>query len=141
MVELDLVVVLLTWLAMAWMADEKGGLFSGLKEKLASKYSKNDGKPTFAGAPPGSANPPEGWSFATNCGPTGGSYGPTPGSYNPEEPYRPSGYVGGGYRAGSAAYSGAGGDPRESANSQLREKAYGTLSVSLLSCAPDAERG
>lgn len=104
--------------------DEKGGLFSGLKEKLASKYSKNDGKPTFAGAPPGSANPPEGWSFATNRGPTGGSYGPSPGSYNPEEPYRPAGYAGGGYRAGSSAY-GSGGDPRESANSQLREKAYG----------------
>lgn len=105
-------------------------MFSGLKEKITSKYSRNDGKPTFAGAPPpGSANPPEGWSFATNRGPTGGNYGPSPGSYNPEETYKPSGFVGGGYRAGSSAYGGSSGDPRESANSQLREKSYGTLNA------------
>lgn len=88
---------------------------------MASKYSKSDPKPTFGGGPPGSANPPEGWSFATNRGPTSGNYGPTPAPYNPEEPYRPTGY---GYRPGSSSY---GQDPRESASSQLREKSYGTL--------------
>lgn len=103
-------------------ADEKG-FFKGLKEKVASKYSKSD-KPTFGGGPPGSANPPEGWSFATNRGPTSGNYGPTPAPYNPEEPYRPTGYTGGGYRPGSY-----GQDPRESASSQLREKSYGTFDV------------
>lgn len=76
-------------------------------------------------APPGSSNPPDGWSFATNRGPTSGNYGPTAGgAYNPEETYRPSGFVGGGYRAGSAAY-GAANDSREVVSSQLREKAYG----------------
>ncbi|CAI5728330.1 unnamed protein product [Hyaloperonospora brassicae] len=98
-------------------ADEKG-FFKGLKEKVASKYSKPE-KPTFGGGPPGSANPPDGWSFATNRGPTSGNYGPSPPSYNPEEPYRPTGYTGGGYRPGSH-----GQDPRESASTQLREKSY-----------------
>ncbi|KAE9026138.1 hypothetical protein PR003_g11433 [Phytophthora rubi] len=98
-------------------ADDKG-FFKGLKEKVASKYSKSDPKPTFGGGPPGSANPPEGWSFATNRGPTSGNYGPSPAPYNPEEPYRPTGY---GYRPGSSSY---GQDPRESASSQLREKSY-----------------
>ncbi|KAF1776403.1 Armadillo-type fold [Phytophthora cactorum] len=98
-------------------ADEKG-FFKGLKEKVASKYNKSD-KPTFGGGPPGSSNPPEGWSFATNRGPTSGNYGPSPAPYNPEEPYRPTGFTGGGYRPG-----GYGQDPRESASSQLREKSY-----------------
>ncbi|CAH0516814.1 unnamed protein product [Peronospora belbahrii] len=98
-------------------ADEKG-FFKGLKEKVASKYSKSD-KPTFGGGPPGSSNPPDGWSFASNRGPTSGPYGSSPAPYNPEESYRPAGFTGGGYRPGSY-----GQDPRESASSQLREKSY-----------------
>ncbi|RLN15249.1 hypothetical protein BBJ28_00023805, partial [Nothophytophthora sp. Chile5] len=82
--------------AISLPSDEKG-FFKGLKEKVASKYSRSDPKPTFGGGPPGSANPPEGWSFATNRGPTSGNYGPSAGAYNPEEPYRPTGYSGGGY--------------------------------------------
>lgn len=104
-------------------ADEKG-FFQGLKEKAASKFIKSDGRPGggMNGAPPGSTNPPEGWSFATNRGPTSGNYGPSAGAYNPEETYRPSNYVGGGYRPGSSAYAN---DSREVVSSQLREKSYG----------------
>ncbi|CAH0490638.1 unnamed protein product [Peronospora farinosa] len=98
-------------------ADEKG-FFKGLKEKVASKYSKSD-KPTFGGGPPGSTNPPDGWSFATNRGPTSGNYGGALAPYNPEESYRPTGFAGGGYRPGSHQN-----DSRESASSQLREKSY-----------------
>lgn len=125
--------------------DEKG-FFQGLKEKAASKFIKSDGRPSgnMNGAPPGSTNPPEGWSFATNRGPTSGNYGPSPGAYNPEETYRPSNFTGGGYRAGSAAYGGAP-DTREIVSTQLREKSYGALHVtcvcqsrardSLISCS------
>ncbi|TYZ59745.1 hypothetical protein PybrP1_009820 [[Pythium] brassicae (nom. inval.)] len=106
--------------------DEKG-FFQGLKEKAASKFiTKSDGRPAggMNGAPPGMSNAPEGWTFPTNRGPTSGNYGPSAGStYNPEETYRPSGFVGGGYRAGSSAY-GASNDSREVVSSQLREKAY-----------------
>lgn len=69
-------------------------------------------------------NPPEGWSFATNRGPTSGNYGPGAAAYNPEETYRPANYAGGGYQAGSAAYGGRN-DSRETVSSQLREKSYG----------------
>lgn len=101
--------------------DEKG-FFAGLKEKAASKFTKSEPpRPGMPGAPPGSQNPPEGWSFATNRGPTSGTYAPGGGSYNPEEPYRPSN-LGGAYRPGSAAYGAA--DQRQTMTSQLREKSY-----------------
>ncbi|KAF1317775.1 hypothetical protein FI667_g14521, partial [Globisporangium splendens] len=104
--------------------DEKG-FFQGLKEKAASKFTKSDGRPVgnMNGAPPGSTNPPDGWSFATNRGPTSGNYGPGVPAYNPEETYRPSNYVGGGYQPGSVAY-GSRNDSREIVSSQLREKSY-----------------
>uniref|UniRef100_K3W835 ENTH domain-containing protein n=1 Tax=Globisporangium ultimum (strain ATCC 200006 / CBS 805.95 / DAOM BR144) TaxID=431595 RepID=K3W835_GLOUD len=104
--------------------DEKG-FFQGLKEKAASKFTKSDGRPVsnMNGAPPGSTNPPDGWSFATNRGPTSGNYGPGVPAYNPEETYRPSNYAGGGYQPGSVAY-GSRNDSRETVSSQLREKSY-----------------
>ncbi|CCI45570.1 unnamed protein product [Albugo candida] len=101
--------------------DDKGFL-RGLKEKAASKFSKSDNR-TSKGAPPGLTNPPDGWSYATNRGPSGGSYAPggVP-PYNPDETYRP-GHVSG-YRPGSAAYAGSYSDSRDTATSQLREKSY-----------------
>lgn len=101
-----------------FVSDEKSGFFKGLKEKAASKFSKSDPKINFNGAPPGSANPPEGWTFATNRGPTSGAYGgPSTGSYNPQERYQP-----GGYQSGYPSN-----DSHQAALSQLREKAYGEL--------------
>nr|CCA20332.1 conserved hypothetical protein [Albugo laibachii Nc14] len=100
--------------------DDKGFL-KGLKEKAASKFSKSDNR-TSKGAPPGLTNPPDGWSYATNRGPTGGSYAPGGvAPYNPDETYRPGQS---GYRPGSAAYPGSYSDSRDSATSQLREKSY-----------------
>jgi hypothetical protein len=100
--------------------DEKQGFFAGLKEKAASKFTRHDSKSNMTGAPPGLTNAPEGWSFATNRGPTSGQYAPTVGGYNPQEKYyggASGGAVGGGYTSGQE-------DPRASASSQLREKAY-----------------
>lgn len=100
-----------------------------MKEKAASKFSKSDNR-TSKGAPPGLTNPPDGWSYATNRGPSGGSYAPggVP-PYNPDETYRP-GHVSG-YRPGSAAYAGSYSDSRDTATSQLREKSYGTVAHSM----------
>ncbi|GLD92007.1 hypothetical protein PINS_up000540 [Pythium insidiosum] len=98
--------------------DEKAGFFKGLKDRAASRFTKTDSKPNISGAPPGYGNTPDGWTLATNRGPTSGSYGLTTGSYNPDEPYRP----GGSYHPNATSYPST--DAHQHAMSQLKAKAY-----------------
>ncbi|CAK4081498.1 unnamed protein product [Aphanomyces euteiches] len=106
---------------------ESKGFFGGLKEKVSFK---SEPKVTFAGGPPGSQNPPEGWSFATNRGPTAGAFNPNANAtYNPSEPYRPNppSYGGPtGYAAPSGLYNTTetNSDHRQHQSQELREKAY-----------------
>lgn len=91
---------------------ESKGFFQGLKEKAASTFTRDTPKTNFAGPPPGAHNPPEGWSYATNRGPTSGNYAPQGGAYNPEEAY-------------SSGYNAGGGYSRPDPQAHLQEKAYG----------------
>ncbi|OQR89081.1 hypothetical protein THRCLA_09933 [Thraustotheca clavata] len=96
------------------------GLFESLKDK-ATKFRGNEPQVTFAGGPPGCTNPPEGWSYATNRGPTSGPYNPNANStYNPSEPYRPNSSFAPGY----SAPGGYGHDDRTSIVKELTKKGY-----------------
>ncbi|RHY28924.1 hypothetical protein DYB32_008767 [Aphanomyces invadans] len=119
------------------MFEEKKGFFGGLKEKVSFK---SEPKVTFAGAPPGSQNAPDGWNFSTNRGPTSGAYNPNaPSTYNPSEPYRPNqqqqppynasnvgGYTGptSSYAAPSGLYSDTDAEVRQNKSQELRDRAY-----------------